>query len=244
MPRKGRLTWKTEKAPFPTRLRIALAEGNISQKVLADFLGIKRQTVSQYCLGQSAPDFKTLCKIADYFELSSDYLLGRTDVKTTETTLRSVCDYTGLSEKTVENLHFNMQAYGKTFSRCISKVISNLYFNYFLNSILRLLLLKDSRTSEIKQNVEINMLRTRLASISDQDNTYDITMIEPPFSLLEVAEWQAAKAAQQIIESLVKEESEETTILGGEIHIKDETSEIDKTIMFMRRYSDKEGTVK
>ena len=77
MPRKENRTPETKNAPFPTAIRAELKERNITQKTLADYLGIKRQTVSQYCLGNSSPDFNTLCKIADYFEVSADYLLGR-----------------------------------------------------------------------------------------------------------------------------------------------------------------------
>ena len=51
------------------------------QKVVAYELGIAPNTYSQYESGKREPDRKTLIKIADYFNTSTDYILGR-DVST------------------------------------------------------------------------------------------------------------------------------------------------------------------
>lgn len=62
--------------PFPAALRALMEERNTSQKDLADYLGKTRQAISLYCNGESAPDLETLAKIAQFFNTSSDYLLG------------------------------------------------------------------------------------------------------------------------------------------------------------------------
>ena len=49
------------------------------QKEVANDLGIGLSTLSQYETGKREPDIKTLIKIADYFDCSADYLLGRVD---------------------------------------------------------------------------------------------------------------------------------------------------------------------
>lgn len=51
------------------------------QKVIAKALGIAPSTYSQYETGKREPDYSTLSKIADYFNVSVDYLLGKTDIK-------------------------------------------------------------------------------------------------------------------------------------------------------------------
>lgn len=51
----------------------------ISQQEIADIIGTKRSTVSMWELGASDPDTETLAKIADYFGVTTDYLLGRED---------------------------------------------------------------------------------------------------------------------------------------------------------------------
>jgi transcriptional regulator with XRE-family HTH domain len=58
------------------------AEKGIYQKELADYLSVSIGTISNYEQGIHNPDFDTLCKLADYYEVSTDYLLGRTSVRT------------------------------------------------------------------------------------------------------------------------------------------------------------------
>ena len=83
MPRKENRTIELVYEPLPTAIRILLAEKNFSIKYLAENLKVTKQAVSLYCLGYSSPDFKTLCKIADFFNVTTDYLLGRSKCKTT-----------------------------------------------------------------------------------------------------------------------------------------------------------------
>lgn len=51
----------------------------IYQKELADGIGVSRQAITMWETGQRIPDTVTLQKIANYFKVSTDYLLGRTD---------------------------------------------------------------------------------------------------------------------------------------------------------------------
>ncbi|OWA36737.1 hypothetical protein B9G55_01260 [Saccharibacillus sp. O16] len=59
------------------RLRKLRTEYKRSQQDVADFLGITRQGYGSYETGKTEPDHETLVKIADYFEVSTDYLMGR-----------------------------------------------------------------------------------------------------------------------------------------------------------------------
>ena len=54
---------------------------NISQVKLATDIGVSQELISQYELGKSVPNCKTLLLIADYFNCSTDYLLGRTNIE-------------------------------------------------------------------------------------------------------------------------------------------------------------------
>lgn len=49
----------------------------ISQKALADAIGVSQQSINKYENHNIEPDIQTLCKIADYFGISVDYLVGR-----------------------------------------------------------------------------------------------------------------------------------------------------------------------
>lgn len=51
----------------------------LSQYELAKVLGLSRGQISNYELGTRQPDYETLVKLADFFNVSTDYLLGRTN---------------------------------------------------------------------------------------------------------------------------------------------------------------------
>ena len=51
----------------------------MSQVRLAIELDLNQNTISRYESGAREADYRTLIAIADYFEVSLDYLLGRTD---------------------------------------------------------------------------------------------------------------------------------------------------------------------
>lgn len=51
----------------------------ITQEELAKRVGVSRSALSQYELGTRQPDYDTIKRMADFFEVSTDYLLGRKD---------------------------------------------------------------------------------------------------------------------------------------------------------------------
>ena len=61
------------------RLKELRKEKNISQLKLALDLSMNQNTISRNETGEREADYKTLIKIADYFNVSIDYLLERTD---------------------------------------------------------------------------------------------------------------------------------------------------------------------
>ena len=61
------------------RLKELRIERNISQVKLAMDLGMIQNSISRYENGAREADYKTLILFADYFNVSIDYLLGRTD---------------------------------------------------------------------------------------------------------------------------------------------------------------------
>ncbi len=52
---------------------------HISQLKLAMDLGMNQNSISRYENGEREADYQTLIAFADYFDVSIDYLLGRTD---------------------------------------------------------------------------------------------------------------------------------------------------------------------
>ena len=61
------------------RLKELRKQRKISQVRLAIDLNLSQNSISRYENGEREADYTTLIRIADYFNVSIDYLLGRTD---------------------------------------------------------------------------------------------------------------------------------------------------------------------
>lgn len=61
------------------RLKALRKKKKISQLKLAMDLGLSQNSISRYETGEREADYKTLIALADYFNVSIDYLLERTD---------------------------------------------------------------------------------------------------------------------------------------------------------------------
>ena len=64
------------------RIRDLREDSDLTQQQMADKLFINRRTYSSYEVGSRSIPVETLGKIADIYDTSIDYLVGRTDVKT------------------------------------------------------------------------------------------------------------------------------------------------------------------
>lgn len=61
------------------RIKYLRERNNISQIEFAKKIGVSNTVLSRYESGDRKPDYDTLQLIADFFDVSTDYLLGRTD---------------------------------------------------------------------------------------------------------------------------------------------------------------------
>lgn len=91
---------------FPTTLRALMSEHGTTQKELARYVGIRPQSLAQYCSGETSPNGEKLLKIAEYYKVTTDYLLTgiiREDIP--------VREMLGLSERTIENMKLIKDGY-------------------------------------------------------------------------------------------------------------------------------------
>ena len=68
-------------ATFAERLKAERKKNNINQTQLAENLYLDRSSISKYESGKQIPETPTLEKLADFFDVSIDYLLGKTDIR-------------------------------------------------------------------------------------------------------------------------------------------------------------------
>ncbi|WP_035571563.1 helix-turn-helix domain-containing protein [Halonatronum saccharophilum] len=66
---------------FKERIRKLRKENKLTQQQLADKIGVGRATIAGYETKGKEPGYDTLSKLAEIFNVSVDYLLGRTDNK-------------------------------------------------------------------------------------------------------------------------------------------------------------------
>ena len=66
-------------ATVAVRLRELRESLNISQAKLAEIIGTNQSSINRYEHGQSEAPYKILLWYADYFDVSLDYIFGRTD---------------------------------------------------------------------------------------------------------------------------------------------------------------------
>ena len=69
------------KMKFKTRLRQLRTERKLSQEELGKELHLGTSAISMYERGEREPDFEKLGMIADFFNVSIDYLLGKSDIQ-------------------------------------------------------------------------------------------------------------------------------------------------------------------
>lgn len=90
---------------FGQRLKVLRGERSQAEIValIASKTGvpITAQTLGRYERGERKPDIEIVEALATTFEISADYLLCRTNVKTPEMSIQAICDYTGFSEDAI-----------------------------------------------------------------------------------------------------------------------------------------------
>lgn|SRR5699024_4940594 len=66
---------------FGKRLKNLRKERDLTQQDIANVLGVGRATIAGYETKGKQPDYEKLNQLANYFNTSVDYLLGRTDIR-------------------------------------------------------------------------------------------------------------------------------------------------------------------
>lgn len=69
--------WRESPEQFGRRIQKLREKRRVSRKTMAELIGISRTSLGNYERGDRAPDIIVASKIADYFDISMDELLGR-----------------------------------------------------------------------------------------------------------------------------------------------------------------------
>lgn len=107
------------------RERIMQLRGNETLENAAKKIGIDRTALGYYESGKRLPGIETLLKIADYYNVSADYLLGISDTPSTDTEIKTLSDNFGINLRNAGNL--------KYFKKNSSK--SDLFIKFWLEDL-------------------------------------------------------------------------------------------------------------
>ena len=89
---------------FGKRLKELRKEHGYTIEQFADMVGISKSTLGYYENYKRMPDIEILARIANVLNVSADYLIGRTNTTDRKGKLKTVCDFTGLSDQAAEYL--------------------------------------------------------------------------------------------------------------------------------------------
>ncbi len=87
------------------REKRGLTQAELAGKLKKIDIPISRQKIAKWETGIQAMQAEEIIKVANFFDVFTDYLLGLSDVQSKDTELKGVCEYTNLSEAAVKLLH-------------------------------------------------------------------------------------------------------------------------------------------
>ena len=109
-------------------------ESRLNQADLADYLGVTKASVSKWETGQSYPDIETLPKIATFFGISIDELLGY-EPQMTRTGIRKACEQLkkAFAEEPFEQAHDKCRSLVRDYYACYPLLVqvAIIYLNHF-----------------------------------------------------------------------------------------------------------------
>lgn len=187
-----------------TRLTYLMKKHSITQNELGNIVGASRQSISLYANGDRTPDIEIAAKLADYFNVSVDYLLGRKEITSPEPIPNDIHNYIGLSEEAITILH----KHNSLFDDLIC-VLNNLIENDDFYELCRMLSNMPDEIQDLKMNIE--RLEQKLDNIKDNDfddlSEYKDTekALSEKKNELEFCYWKFTKQIESLLKSYCEE---------------------------------------
>jgi len=91
-------------AQFPKRLVGLRKESGKTQFDVAHEIGVTKSTIGLYETGDTVPDVKVISRLADLYDVSTEYLLCRTETRSPDIWIQAICEHLGVDEAAVKNV--------------------------------------------------------------------------------------------------------------------------------------------
>lgn len=136
--------WKKWETQYQLALNLnkVIDEKELTLDKISKDTGIKKSSMSCYASGTAEAGADAVKKLAKYFSVSSDYLLGLTGTMTVIPEKKKACEYTGLSDEAVDVLRKgfkdqNRPLYSQIMSHLISEGIFDNLVKQLENSLIQ-----------------------------------------------------------------------------------------------------------
>lgn len=120
---------------FAKRLKALRDERNLSQGELSQALGISRGSLSFYENNSRTADIEILYKVSEYFGVTLDYLLGKSDNRKPENS--DIGQVTGLSDEAIEQLQITKE--NMPYTTALNYLIANKHISSLVDYLLSFL---------------------------------------------------------------------------------------------------------
>lgn len=120
---------------FAKRLKALREERNLSQSELSQVLGISRGSLSFYENNERTADIEILNKVSEYFDVTLDYLLGKSDNRTPENV--NIGKVTGLSDEAIAQLQITKE--NMPYTTVLNYLIANKHIFLLIDYLLSFL---------------------------------------------------------------------------------------------------------
>lgn len=123
---------------FGKRLTAIMQEKGINRAALKDATGISLQSISNYLNDRRKPDCEIVAEIAAALNVSSDYLLGLSNISSRDEQLQGIHEKIGLSEPAINHLTRLNQNFGGGYAKCRLDFYSSFITNYGIIGLIEL----------------------------------------------------------------------------------------------------------
>lgn len=102
--------------------RLIELQGHRTAEQFGKDLGVSRQTINYWLKGDRTPSAENIKTICTKEGVSADWLIGLSDIRTTNKEIKGIAEYTGLSENSIEALHRMKHETHGTLNKALSFV--------------------------------------------------------------------------------------------------------------------------
>lgn len=117
------------------RISSLFIEQNKTHKSLADYMGVKTPVISYICNGDRLPNIAQIYMIAEFFSVSADYLLGLTQLQTTEKTSVNIYEETGMTDGAINSILEIKKAKNGNCMGSLNKMLAKKGFSILISYI-------------------------------------------------------------------------------------------------------------